>query len=144
MSIVNESEQRIFLPPEPYTAAPIRSDQIRRRNRRWLDIKRRDDLTVRELAKKVGARISTVAAAVHWAQEDEQRKEDRVVERLQSPEACPITKLSEHDVIYLAATYTPDTELGSLPEFWAILDPLLDKILGPPPEEPPLSSTLVA
>ncbi len=144
MSIVNSLGERIFLDPLPPSSRPVRSPAIRRRNRRWLDLKRRDDLTIRELAKILGQPAATVAAGVLWAEEAEDRREERVVAKLQSPVVCPVTGLTADDVLYLAIEYPPGTEIGNHPEFWAIIDPLLDKILGPKQDETAATSAEAA
>lgn len=130
VSIVNQYEERIFLEPQPWVARPVRSAKHRERNRDWLRTKRHLGLTVRELAQMVRMDASTVARGVQWAEEFEQRGEAEYVESFQSPVLDPASGLTEEDVRYLMATYSPESELGGHPLFWQALAPLVEKILG--------------
>ena len=134
MSIVDVAGERVVLAPEPDRARPVRSEQVRQRNREWLAAQRQqDDLTVRELAKRLGVATATLGEGLLWAAEQEERDEAEAIEcerRHLSPVLDEKSGLDFFDIVYLVERYPPGTELGSLPEFWEVLAPLWDKVVA--------------
>lgn len=143
MSIVDEAGERVILERggERMTLTPIKSAKVRERNRRWLAIKRQFNMSVRELAGFLNRHHATVARGVRWAAEEEMARsfEDAAA---RDPEIDPVTGLTVEDVLYLARSHPPGSDLGSHPEFRAIVDPLLDKILEMTGGSDPASSVV--
>ncbi len=134
MSIVNESEERIFPEPKPRLSRPVKSGRIRARNWRWLEMRRSLNLSVRALAELVKEPASTVAAGILWAQEEEEIAEELAVLAEQSPIVEPISGLTAVDVVYLCDTYPLGTELGDNPLVQRLLRDLYARVLNLYPE----------
>ena len=130
-SIVNAWGQQVSPVAPARASRPVKSPKIRRRNRQWLTTQRRLGLSGRELAAFLNKPHRTVAAGILWAIEHDEDNSERSPSADTSPVVDRASGLTENDVLYLLDTYGPDTELGSCPEFWQVLGPLVDKILGP-------------
>ena len=135
MSIVDRHEVKLNLIPKREPVVHVKSSKVRARNRKWLERKRAQGLSIRRLARQSRKPASTVARRLKWAEQEEARQEERAVEAERSPVVDRASGLTADDVLYLLGEYGPDTELGSLPAFWSYLGPLVAKMLGPVPNE---------
>lgn len=132
MPIVDRHGEQVFPAPKRDPVLHVKSPKVRARNRRWLERRRGQDLSIRELARLVRKPPATVARGLKWAEQEEAREEERAAAAARSPVVDRASGLTADDVRYLVDTYGPGTDLGSLPQFWDLLAPLMDRVVGRP------------
>lgn len=128
MAIVDTHGVKLDLLPRREPIRHVKSPRVRARNRKWLERRRAEGLSIRELARAVRRPAATVARGLKWAEQDEERRLEREIAAERSPVVDRRSGLTADDVRYLVDNYGLDTELGSLPQFWEFLAPLVDKM----------------